>query len=244
MEKGIIYLIQPYEFIGKSVYKIGYSSKTSLDRCHNGYKKGSRYLCINECINPTILENKIKKEFNNKFKLEKGREYFEGNEENIKLLFRKLVEEHEKEYPITKEETLKIKDTLKTDNIMEKEKTKQKIENNKIKTTYENDIKLKCNYCDNMYKSNSARILHYRNNHNELYEKDKITEQTDKKIYKCVNCNKVFISRQAKHYHIKKCKINQTDINEISEIKNMVLNLQNTISLLSIQLENSNIINV
>jgi hypothetical protein len=231
MEKGIIYLIQPYEFIGKSIYKIGYSGKTTLDRCHNGYKKGSRYLCINECINPTILENKIKKEFNNKFKLEKGREYFEGNEENIKLLFRKLVEEHEKEYPITKEE---IEDNNTTE----------------INTASENKIELKCNYCDNIYKSNSARILHYRNNHNELYEQDKIIQQNNNNKYKCVNCDKIFISRQAKHYHIKKCKINQhenkvkTDISEISEIKNMVLNLQKTISLLSIQLDNSNIINV
>ena len=105
------------------------------------------------------------------------------------------------------------------------------------------DIKLKCNYCDRIYKSNSARILHYRKNHNELYEKDKI-EKNNKKEYKCVNCNKIFISRQAKHYHIQKCKINQhenkvkTDISEISEIKNMVLNLQKTISLLSIQLDN------
>ncbi len=238
MEKGIIYLIQPCELIGTSVFKIGYSGKTNLERCHKGYKKGSRYLCINECINPTILENKIKKEFNNKFKLIVGREYFEGDEENIKLLFRKLVEEHEKEYPIVKQE---IEDV--NNKILNKQEIKVKKTNNKIK------INLKCSYCDNIYKSNSARILHYRKNHNELYEKDKL-EQNNTKEYKCINCNKLFSSRQAKHYHIKKCTSKKLD--EISELKNVVLDLKETIKLLKLteqmnnllKSNNSNILNI
>ena len=36
------------------------------------------------------------------------------------------------------------------------------------------NIELKCDYCERIYKSNSARILHYRKQHNELYENDKL----------------------------------------------------------------------
>ncbi len=96
------------------------------------------------------------------------------------------------------------------------------------------DIELKCNYCNKIYKSNSARVLHYRKQHNELYEKDKIEENKIKKEYKCLNCDKNFASRQAKHYHIKKCTVEKKD--EISELKNIVSHLEETVSLLTKQL--------
>ena len=36
------------------------------------------------------------------------------------------------------------------------------------------DIDFNCKYCDKIYKSNSARVLHYKQKHNEEYELDKI----------------------------------------------------------------------
>ena len=59
MSKGIIYFIQPSELVGTGRYKIGCSKSPDLDRCKNGYKKGSRYICIMECINPILLERKF-----------------------------------------------------------------------------------------------------------------------------------------------------------------------------------------
>ena len=61
--KGIIYLIQPFEFLGTNVYKIGCSKKNNLQRC-NSYKKGSRFLSIHECNNPYMIEDYLKKHFN------------------------------------------------------------------------------------------------------------------------------------------------------------------------------------
>jgi len=81
--RGIIYLIQPEELIGTNRYKIGCSKTPTLDRVNNGYKKGSRYLYIGECENPHKIEKNIKKEFNKKFKLIAGYEYFEGDENEI-----------------------------------------------------------------------------------------------------------------------------------------------------------------
>ena len=96
-----------------------------------------------------------------------------------------------------------------------------------------------CNYCNKIYKSNSARIFHYRKTHNELYEKDKIDNLKIKKKYKCLICNNLFASSQSKYNHSKKCKIKQSqikEINEISELKNTVLELKDTVSLLTKQL--------
>ena len=94
MNKGIIYLLQPCELVGTNRYKIGCSKKPNLDRCKFGYKKGTRYICIIECFNPLLLENKIKLEFNKKFKLIAGNEYFEGNEYNMFKLFNKIIIEN------------------------------------------------------------------------------------------------------------------------------------------------------
>ena len=91
MSTGIIYLIQPCELVGTNRFKIGCSKDTSLNRVQNGYKKGTRYLYIAECNNPLFIEKQIITQFNIKFKLIAGREYFEGNEEEIKNCFYKFI---------------------------------------------------------------------------------------------------------------------------------------------------------
>jgi hypothetical protein len=89
--KGIIYLIQPAELVGTQRYKIGCSSKTTLERCQNGYKKGSRFLNIMECCDPFGIEKELKRVFGLHFKLVAGKEYFEGDEEEIKKRFYEVV---------------------------------------------------------------------------------------------------------------------------------------------------------
>jgi hypothetical protein len=92
---GIIYLVQPCELVGTNRYKIGMSSKTTLDRVIKGYRKGTRYLNIQEVEYPLELEKKIKNKFNNKFSLIAGKEYFEGDEYDIRNSFVRMVnDEH------------------------------------------------------------------------------------------------------------------------------------------------------
>jgi hypothetical protein len=105
MNKGIIYLIQPAELIGTNRYKIGCSNKPNLDRCKNGYKNGSRYICIMECLNPVVLEKKIKDNFTEKFNLIAGNEYFEGNENEIYNMFIDIVGKHRNNNLYTIEQT-------------------------------------------------------------------------------------------------------------------------------------------
>lgn len=92
---GIIYLVQPCELVGTNRYKIGMSSKPTLDRVSKGYRKGTRYLNIQEVEEPLELEKKIKKIFNKRFCLIAGREYFEGNESDIKRNFIEIVNKND-----------------------------------------------------------------------------------------------------------------------------------------------------
>lgn len=88
---GIIYLVQPSELVGTKRYKIGCSTKPTLDRVKNGYKKGTRYLHIAECNEPYKIEGEIKKIFDNKFILIAGNEYYEGDESMMKQEFINLI---------------------------------------------------------------------------------------------------------------------------------------------------------
>jgi hypothetical protein len=90
-EKGTIYLIQPAELVGTERYKIGCSSKNDLERCKKGYKKGTRFIDIRECNDPFAVEREVKTSFNIKFNLVAGKEYFEGNEADIKKEFNDIV---------------------------------------------------------------------------------------------------------------------------------------------------------
>lgn len=90
-EKGTIYLVQPAELVGTERYKIGCSAKNDLERCKKGYKKGTRFINIQECEDPFGVEHEIKTRFNEKFTLVAGKEYFEGKEEDIKKEFADVV---------------------------------------------------------------------------------------------------------------------------------------------------------
>lgn len=93
MNKGMIYLIQPAKLIGTNRFKIGCSGKPNLNSC----KSDIRYLCIMECVDPFVLKSKIKKEFNSRYKLIAGYEYYEGDESDIVEKFCELSFSHNKE---------------------------------------------------------------------------------------------------------------------------------------------------
>lgn len=83
---GIVYLVQPCELVGTNRYKIGCSNKPTLDRVKS-YKNGTRFILIMECKFPRKVESKIISEFNQKFKLIAGKEYYEGDENEMRELF-------------------------------------------------------------------------------------------------------------------------------------------------------------
>ena len=112
MNNGIIYLIQPAELVSTNRYKIGCSSSPDLKRCNNGYKKGTRYICIMECNYPFQLESKIKCEFNKIFKLIAGKEFFEGDEKIMIEHFITIVTKHHKQEIFIDKKTIIKKETI------------------------------------------------------------------------------------------------------------------------------------
>ena len=88
--KGIVYLVQPKQYINTNVYKIGYSSKTNLSRCYS-YGAGSECIYVMNCLNPTIVEKKIIEAFKKNFELVIGREYFCGERTRIESVFLEVV---------------------------------------------------------------------------------------------------------------------------------------------------------
>ena len=182
MNKGTIYLIQPAELVGTQRYKIGCSATNDLERPRKGYKKGSRFIYIMECDNPFEVENQIKEQFNDKFKLIAGKEYFEGEEEDIKREFNNIViqyhinidiikkeqkQEQEQEHNEKDEENIKLKNEkeqekikLKDEKIKLKDEKKQEKEQEKIKLKDEK-IKLKEEQKSFFQQSSGFKITYY-----------------------------------------------------------------------------------
>ena len=93
---GYVYCIQPATLVGTNRYKIGMSDIENLGRMKS-YKNGSRYLCIFDCDDALDVERKLLKEFNLKYDLIAGREYFEVECELTMIsLFVDIVMNHKK----------------------------------------------------------------------------------------------------------------------------------------------------
>jgi hypothetical protein len=92
--KGIVYLLQPAELVGTNRYKVGCSGKADLSRVKS-YKTGSRYIYIMECDNPFHVENILKKKFQEKFHLIAGKEFFQGDELEMRRTFLDIISEIE-----------------------------------------------------------------------------------------------------------------------------------------------------
>jgi hypothetical protein len=91
----IVYLIQPSEFCDTNRYKVGCSVKQGINRIYSGYSKNTKILHVSKCGKPEELEKLILAEFNKKFKLFKGKEYFEGNEKEIINTFKTIITTYE-----------------------------------------------------------------------------------------------------------------------------------------------------
>lgn len=88
--KGILYLLQPKQYIDTNIYKIGCSKRANLDRLRS-YGKGTKYLSFCEVDNVLESEKNLISHFKKKFKLATGREYFEGNIEIMKQEFNHCI---------------------------------------------------------------------------------------------------------------------------------------------------------
>jgi hypothetical protein len=76
-----IYILQPKQYVGTTIYKIGMSSLGDLSRMKS-YGKGTRYIGMAEVGRDYLaVERKLIRLFNEHFTLARGREYFEVDDE-------------------------------------------------------------------------------------------------------------------------------------------------------------------
>lgn len=95
---GYVYCIQPATLVSTNRYKIGMSDISENLSRMRAYKKGTRYLCIFDCDDALDVERKLIKEFNLKYDLIAGREYFKVDCELTMIsLFVDIVMRHKKE---------------------------------------------------------------------------------------------------------------------------------------------------
>lgn len=83
---GTLYFIQPAELVGTNRYKIGCSATNDMIRCKS-YRQGTRYLMILECHQPFSVESVVKARFESIFRRVAGKEYFEGDELQMRNVF-------------------------------------------------------------------------------------------------------------------------------------------------------------
>ncbi len=246
---GIVYLIQPPGFIGTDRYKIGCSSKNSLDRCFN-YGKETRILQVNEVQNPFNLENIIKNEFNTAFKLVAGRELFSGNEKDIILLFNKIIQEYiEKIY---NENSIKNNNTLmdnkniitNDDNV---DNRNNNVNNNNVNNNNENNNNENNNNVNNNNENNNYENNNYENNNNENNNENN-NKNKFYYFYECARCSYKtnYMTSIKKHLSAKKKCINNNKNNNLSDeiLDNMSLIKKINSNFLNdnLQIENNNYI--
>jgi hypothetical protein len=219
-----VYLLQPAELVGTDRYKVGRTCTKNLSRCTKSYKLGSRYLCIMECNDCVLLENKIKEKFNKLFSIVAGREYFQGDENIMIVEFIKSVLEFNKinyDYAdmINSNNNNVTNDTLKNDDVFE---TEQKI--------------LQCIYCKKVYSridNLNRHINKFCKTNNKLNDYDmlkenykKITDKYDKviekiKLFDDDNNSKLFDNTI--HTNINKNKIFEYGKEDYSKIPTDIL---------------------
>ena len=94
---GVVYLIQPSEYIDKikdqNKYKIGVSYKVGSGRI-KAYKPRTKIYGVHYIKDVFNVEKKLKRGFNLHFKLFRGYEYFEGNLSQMIEIYWNVIESY------------------------------------------------------------------------------------------------------------------------------------------------------
>lgn len=97
MSSELLYLIQDGSDIGTNTYKVGRTTKLPHERLGT-YPKNTRIIRFAEIDNCVKRETQLIELFSKNFKLVRGREFFNGNINHMKLLFDKFCKQPEIEY--------------------------------------------------------------------------------------------------------------------------------------------------
>lgn len=183
-----IYLLREREFIKtkENIYKIGRTAQPNLCRLLS-YPNGTQLLFQMYCYNSKLVENKLIKLFEKKYKLRKeiGNEYFEGNCNNmIKDIYDNIFEEFN-----NINEIIKIDEDI---NILNKDNEKEK-----IKTSNKDKKEITV--------SNKIVTVSKKNKINKKKKVVKVIKSTKfkGKIYSCIKCSYETFDKSNYNRHLK-----------------------------------------
>ena len=143
-----LYLIQDNQDIGSNVYKIGKTTQSPSDR-FKGYSKGTYPIRISQVDDCHIREIELINLFKNKYILFRGREYFNGNLNDMIKEFNNLCDNCNN---IIKNNKL-IEDELYHNKEIKKHKIKFNLSYEELQTNYI------CELCKKEYDYNKYFIL-------------------------------------------------------------------------------------
>ena len=222
--EGIVYFIQPVILVGTNRYKIGCASNMSSIV---SYHSGTRVIEVIKCKDYFTIENEIIKRFKEKFITCGGKEYFQGNEEEMKKEFCEIVSK------FTTTNTIETDIKTSDENIVYE---KNDISKSSCKSKYSC---IKCNYSCNKKQHFEIHLLTKKHKTPEKTEQEEI----EKYGISCNICNKKYKSYSGLWNHKQKCKeiknteqleeTNQSEElkeikllqKEIKELKNIVMSL-------------------
>ncbi len=186
-----VYLIKVREFFNTNIIKVG-RTKNYKQRIKN-YPQKSFYIKVCSVDNCNLIENKLKKEFNIKFKIKYGTEYFAGNENEIIETFINIIKLFNNNKLIY---LINI-----NNNII--------INNNDNNTINNSDSIINNRLINNINNDNNTTI-----NNNDITINN--NDNTINNFYKCNNCNYKTESENFYKRHINKkkpCISSKIDIN-------------------------------
>lgn len=217
---GILYLLQPVEYHGTSIFKIGCSKSPSFNRVRYGYKPQSWVIAHMACADPFIYEEELIQECVQQFTRVKGREYFSGDLQEAFKIFckisskgtsKKIQQYQEQDIHETNSENDIVSNTSKTtENNQDITKNNEDITENNEGTT-EN-----CSSCST-HPSNDKPVPKKRQNRNSKRDRNfdtsknvvEIPQTPKKRIRKieshtCPYCKHVFTRSDTYQRHMKR----------------------------------------
>jgi hypothetical protein len=201
---GIVYFIQPATLLYTNRFKIGWSSAGDFTRCKS-YKKGTRYISVFECVNANEVESKIISGFKQKFHLFAGREYFEGDEEDMFAEFLKIVmqyREKTKQVEVVTDNKNHNDVSNVNDNLLNVSQPSNLVERNIINQK----VFYKCIRCNYRTTRKSNMDNHMKRKQSCLGAEQPIEAVIDiPKKNTCSKCQTIFTTKHGLRIHIARC---------------------------------------
>jgi hypothetical protein len=196
---GIVYFIQPSEYISTNIYKIGYSQQSLLNRIKQ-YGNNTSIICVLGTNNALATEKQLISAFNSRFVKFKGKEYFIIEDiQNAKNIFYNVCNLKDKSNS-NSEETIDF-------NLKDNSDVNISVINEKVGLN--NSIIYKCETC-NYTTTRKSNLITHKSSKKHIQNVDNSKDNSDVKISVNLNEKEKVGLKNSIIYKCKTCKYTTT----------------------------------